>query len=96
MGKDKILHFIVGAIMGVFLSLFSFVGLFIGWAIIIGWEIWQGVSGTGTPEVMDIVFGIVPFTVVWAIIYFSNKKWNIVEGSSFRAMLNAYNRNRQR
>lgn len=96
MGKDKILHFIVGILMALFLSLFNVLGLFLGWGIIIGWEVWQWLAGTGTPEVMDIVFGIIPFTVVWCIMYFSNKKWQLVNEGSFSSMVRSYMRSKSK
>ena len=55
MGKDKILHLIVGIVMGLVLSLFSVVGLFLGWAVIIGWEVFQAGTGSGTPEVLEVI-----------------------------------------
>ena len=68
-GKDKLLHLIVGAIMAFFFIFGRIAGLFIGWAVIIGWEVWQAASGTGTPEVADILWGGIPFTIVWYILY---------------------------
>jgi hypothetical protein len=72
---DKLAHLFVGIALAL-LFVFGRMGLFIGWAIIIGWEVWQAGSGTGTPEVADILWGGIPFTIVWfiAYTYFKKKK----------------------
>jgi hypothetical protein len=78
--------------MALFLSMFNIIGLLLGWAIIIGWEVWQAGSGTGTPEVMDILFGIVPFTAVWCLLFFSNRRWKYIKKGTFGAMVRALRR----
>ena len=70
MQPDKQKHFIIGAVMGIFFGVLGIWGLLIGWLIIVGWEVQQALFNTGTPELLDIVYGGVPFTVLWFIGYF--------------------------
>jgi len=52
--------------------IFGFLGIWgwvLGFVIIVGWEIQQYVFDTGTPEVADVIYGIVPFTILWLIGY---------------------------
>jgi len=67
MQEDKQKHLIVGGIMGVFASILGWWGLAVGWVIIIGYEVQQALFDTGTPELADILYGGITFTVVWAV-----------------------------
>jgi len=71
---DKQKHLFVGILMGIFLSSIGIWGLCIGWVVIVGWELFQGWSNTGVAEFSDILYGGVPFTVVWLIAYFFLRK----------------------
>lgn len=63
MGEDKLLHFLVGCVLGFVFR--SILGLFFGMLIIVGYELCQLVFKTGTPEVMDALAGIFGLVIVW-------------------------------
>lgn len=71
---DKQKHLIVGLLMGFASGFAGISGLLAGWVIIIGWEVQQALFDTGTPEIADILYGIVPFTSIWLILFIFNKE----------------------
>ena len=75
MQEDKKKHLIVGSFMGLLAVFVGIKGLLAGWIIIVGWEIQQAVFDTGTPEMLDIVYGIIPFTAIWIVgyVFFKDK-----------------------
>jgi len=74
MEEDKQKHLIVGSVMGIIAGFLGVWGLVAGWVIIIGWEVQQALFDTGVPELADILYGIIPFTILWCVGYFINKR----------------------
>lgn len=69
MQPDKIKHGIVGTIMGFLASYLGYVALIIGWIVIIGYELFQGWTGSGVCEFGDILAGGIPFTLIFFFFY---------------------------
>lgn len=76
MAPDKVKHLIVGIIMGIFAGFYNLIGLFLAWAVVVGWEVWQAATGSGTPEIADIIYGGLGVTVAWLLVRFIIKKRN--------------------
>ena len=72
--EDKKKHAVVGAIIGALFAALGWWGFIIGWAVIVGFELYQEFfTSDRLLEFMDIVWGGVAFTVLWFIFYFSRK-----------------------
>lgn len=64
--KDKFLHFLVGTILSLLLiPIFNLPGLIVVAIVAGGKEIYDLVSGKGTPEFMDFVWTIIPGLIIF-------------------------------
>lgn len=64
--KDKFLHLLVGTILSLILiPFFNLTGLIAVGVIAAGKEIYDLVSGKGTPEFMDFIWTIIPALIIF-------------------------------
>lgn len=74
MAPDKIMHLIVGIFLGLLAGFYRLIGLFLAWAIVVGWEVWQAATGSGTPEIADIIYGGLGVTAAWLLVRYIRRK----------------------
>jgi|TARA_X000001382_G_C3073906_1_gene148385 hypothetical protein len=67
MAHDKLKHFMIGYFISLSIALIGFYGIFLTLFIAVAKEVYDKLSGKGTPEILDIVYTVAPAIINYVV-----------------------------